>query len=67
MESLSDISDYFKNKDKDSMFYAVIANSFTPMVLFMFNYVFIPTFIDNISYYEDYETKSERHRNNLYK
>lgn len=45
----------------------MIANSLTPLFLFIFNYVFIPTFVDWISYYEEYETKSMRHRNNLYK
>lgn len=45
----------------------MIANAITPLFLFFFNYVFIPTFVDWISYYEEYEKKSERHKHNLNK
>lgn len=40
---------------------------FTPLIMFMFNQVFIPTLVNQVSYYEEYETKSQRHKNNLYK
>ena len=56
-----------KESHSESLFIAMIANSVTPLFLFLFNYVFIPTFVDWISYYEEYETKSIRHKNNLYK
>ena len=45
----------------------MFANSLTPLFLFLFNYVFIPTVVDNISYLEEYETKSKRHQRNLAK
>jgi len=45
----------------------MIASSLAPFFLFLFNYVFIPTFVDTISYHEEYETKSLRHKNNLFK
>jgi len=45
----------------------LLASYFTPMILFVFNYLFIPTLVDWISYYEEYETKSQRHMNNLYR
>jgi hypothetical protein len=53
--------------DSSSYFGAKIANALTPLILFTFNYIFIPTLVDFISYYEEYETKSDRHKNNLYK
>lgn len=54
-------------RNDDSLFYTMIANSLSPLFLFLFNYIFIPTFVDYISYYEEYETKSARHRHNLSK
>jgi hypothetical protein len=45
----------------------MIANAVTPLILFLFNSIFIPTLVDFISYYEESETKSARHKNNLFK
>ena len=53
-----EIRDFFP---EGSIFGAMIANYFTPMILFMFNYVLIPSIVDYISYYEEFETKSARH------
>ena len=45
----------------------LIVGSMTPLILFLFNYVFIPTMVDTMSYYEEFENKSIRHRTNLFK
>jgi Calcium-dependent channel, 7TM region, putative phosphate len=63
---LGPLQDYL-NTDTNSYVGAKVASALTPLVLFAFNYVFIPTLVDFISYYEEYETKSMRHKNNLYK
>lgn len=42
-------------------------NSLTPLILVLFNFIFIPTLVDWTSYYEEIENKSLRHRNNLFK
>jgi hypothetical protein len=47
---------------ENSVLAGLIANSLTPLILFLFNYVFIPTLVSIIASYEEYETKSERHR-----
>lgn len=49
------------------MISTLILNSLTPLILFIFNYVFIPTLVDWTSYYEEIEKKSTRHRANLFK
>ena len=41
--------------------------SIQPFIIFMFNYIFIPTLVDYISYFEEIENKSVRHQNNLFK
>jgi flagellar biosynthesis protein FlhB len=50
-----------------SLLQSMVAWYFTPMILFLFNYVFIPTLVDTVSYYEEYETKSDRHKANLFR
>jgi len=52
---------------EESLFSTTISNYFAPMILFFFNYIFIPFVVDWISYYEEYELKSIRHKRNLFR
>ncbi|CDW87165.1 integral membrane protein [Stylonychia lemnae] len=45
----------------------LIALSISPIILFIFNQVFIPNLVDLSTYYEEIENKSQRHRSNLFK
>lgn len=36
-------------------------------MIILFNYIFIPSLVDNFSYYEGYQKKSRRHKYNLFK
>jgi hypothetical protein len=54
-------------KQQPNFVSALVLNSVSPFILLMFNYIFIPTLVAWTTYFEEIESYSARHRNNLLK
>eukprot|EP00347_Sterkiella_histriomuscorum_P005148 403357711 len=68
LNSMEPLVMYFQKQQTEGSFLStLIVYSLTPLILFVFNQVFIPTLVDMTSYYEEIESKSQRHRSNLFK
>mmetsp|Transcript_20637 Transcript_20637/g.19625 ORF Transcript_20637/g.19625 Transcript_20637/m.19625 type:complete len:160 (+) Transcript_20637:336-815(+) len=45
-------------EDEQGLLASSIAGAITPLIIYIFNWIFIPNFVNCISYYEEHETKS---------